>query len=1500
MKSFKKIISSLLILCMFASLLPVHFALAAKGITTEEEINAYILGRADSVDAIASGASGHVWELKEESGQPYDYSLTIYARNIEANAFCTNLRYNPTEVDLVDSAGEVFDRETYEGAAEGWYDFGGIVNGMTSGSATDITALMEDAGASGAENAYQDSIDSSYERLYLALAVKSLASKDKPKWTVADSGAKYSESTLEPGTYLYKTPTDVNCPMFKIYFKRKAGVSQISDSTIKLAYDDITNTCGGAGQFPNGTTGADAVTSVSEGVYLVGFPKATIAPQKVTLKVVDSTTQAGINGATVKIYKDEACTDLVKELVTNSSGVAVDSSNVSADVTLEAETQYYYTATMTGYGDSKATGFYVGTTELEVPAMELTPKSAMTYDVTIKVRDADDTTVALSGAQIYLNREASPISDTTAADGTVKLKLNSGTNYVKAERSGYTASDFESFTVKEDNTTVVNVDLVPERATITLPVIKDNKGQPVAGAQVTLIKKSDNETQAWGTQQTISGDALNSPVAVPKETEFRVLVDVPGYDQQTIYLKVDAVSNATYYTDETLKNEFTEDHVTVAKVEDPFYTVDIEKGADNETYTAKVYLSNLSGFAGIFGLRYDKEVFTLDAASGFQLGSTDKIKLVESEANGKDGAAVIPAQIVSEPNDPIAYHLFQWQSILKESTDDGNIAMPLDTVTNPKTLIATYTFKMKSGKDETDIVSDAFTVMPFDKTKNAAKQLTDIWENDYADAYASAFKAYWRYVDDQNDESKHTVAGEVKLPEGRISDKKATLNGFYQVNKTNANIIDEKNMMDVQTIINYTNFDAKKAALNFIVTSEADNQPLANAKVKLNDAEGNLLTELTTDVTGIANYTVDTTAGDITYTYVVSCQGYWDQPETGTVTVVVNNAVPPVTKNEYIKLKEKIYHAPKLKDNGGNEILNTEIVLTGAKYAYNGKDFKFNVEPAPGKKYADGTTLPIVPTVTVKGVTYRYDAAAGETAPLTYDPNNDVYILKGDYIIGDKTGPADAEGFPSDEIIVTIVKPTVEEDTKTFTVNALAGTNGTVAYTANTGDGESEEDSSTTSDTARVLISNIARGGKTGDITFTPDSGYYVEKVLVNGVEIFNDTKNLVSERKNSFAYKFENITMDNSIVVTFWDTITPSKDKIITLVVGDKGTANVTSPDTAAVTNTRKVFLNPTAALEFTTNPTASPAVNGYVLNKVEKEVDGAKTEVSLADGKYTVAAEEGKEVTVYVTFKVEGADDTFNVFVTSYIAEGDGSIAPVGVLIYKKFDSPSFTLTAGNPNSQATAVRVDNKDIAVTRGDTATYTLVSIEKDTTIGAVFSESTYKVQGIIDYSQGTGTSGIAGSAPVQTPATVVFSRTVNGVTTEIYSTDVQTDRSNATFSAEVPQGTWTITVSKQGYLNYIITDFEMTKDTKFLGGETAAKPIVLIVGETSGLGKAISLGDVGIIANGLYQNATSKIRARADVDDDGKTQVGDMTYVMKNYGYRYTKKTYDQFKADAE
>jgi len=105
---------------------------------------------------------------------------------------------------------------------------------------------------------------------------------------------------------------------------------------------------------------------------------------------------------------------------------------------------------------------------------------------------------------------------------------------------------------------------------------------------------------------------------------------------------------------------------------------------------------------------------------------------------------------------------------------------------------------------------------------------------------------------------------------------------------------------------------------------------------------------------------------------------------------------------------------------------------------------------------------------------------------------------------------------------------------------------------------------------------------------------------------------------------------------------------------------------------------------------------------------------------------------------------------------------------------------------------------------------------------------------------------------------------------------------------------------QEGATELPITDFEMTKDTKFLGGETAAKPIVLIVGETSGLGKAISLGDVGIIANGLYQNATSKIRARADVDDDGKTQVGDMTYVMKNYGYRYTKKTYDQFKADAE
>lgn len=81
-------------------------------------------------------------------------------------------------------------------------------------------------------------------------------------------------------------------------------------------------------------------------------------------------------------------------------------------------------------------------------------------------------------------------------------------------------------------------------------------------------------------------------------------------------------------------------------------------------------------------------------------------------------------------------------------------------------------------------------------------------------------------------------------------------------------------------------------------------------------------------------------------------------------------------------------------------------------------------------------------------------------------------------------------------------------------------------------------------------------------------------------------------------------------------------------------------------------------------------------------------------------------------------------------------------------------------------------------------------------------------------------------------------------------------------------------------------------------GEGATpKKIVLTVGDVTGRGKAVSLTDAGVIANGLRTGATDKIKARADIDDDGRLQVGDMAYIMKNYGMRYTKQSYDDFVA---
>ena len=325
---------------------------------------------------------------------------------------------------------------------------------------------------------------------------------------------------------------------------------------------------------------------------------------------------------------------------------------------------------------------------------------------------------------------------------------------------------------------------------------------------------------------------------------------------------------------------------------------------------------------------------------------------------------------------------------------------------------------------------------------------------------------------------------------------------------------------------------------------------------------------------------------------------------------------------------------------------------------------------------------------------------------------------------------------------------------------------------------------------------------------------------------------------------------------------------------------------------------------------------VHWHLLNKVEKEVITQSSEgesvttseevtgtTTAGNAKsYSVEVGKSQNMVVYVTFKEENAEDTFNVFVKSYIDSGKGTISPIGVLTYNKYDRPKFVMTAADTDWMLTSVKID--DVKQRYDEQAeddeqlqsgTYQFDSLLTDRTIGAVFKETAYTVYGIVDLAQGSVSPLTSKNA--QSGATLTFTRE-DGMEV-IATSDVL--RQNATFEAKLAKGTWKVVVTKRGYLNYTITDFEVEPShtrTNFGAStpEGEAKPIVLIIGNTSGKGTVVSLEDAGVVGSALRAGASDKIHEKGDVDNDGDVKVdSDMAYIKNNYGLRKVVQTYAEF-----
>ncbi|MBN1764024.1 MAG: LamG domain-containing protein [Sedimentisphaerales bacterium] len=284
-----------------------------------------------------------------------------------------------------------------------------------------------------------------------------------------------------------------------------------------------------------------------------------------------------------------------------------------------------------------------------------------------------------------------------------------------------------------------------------------------------------------------------------------------------------------------------------------------------------------------------------------------------------------------------------------------------------------------------------------------------------------------------------------------------------------------------------------------------------------------------------------------------------------------------------------------------------------------------------------------------------------------------------------------------------------------------------------------------------------SESGSNRSFSITPDNGYHIENVVVDGISQGTLT-----------SYTFNNINENHTITVSF-----AKNTYTLTSIASDGGTI---SP-------------YPTIVVDHGVNQTFTfAAYNGYHISDVK--VNGI-SHGTITTGTYTFY-----NITNNQTIEVHFAK---NVYTINANAGDGGMISPSGTLEVLYDTDKAFTIT---PDSDRNIL--DVKVDGVSQGIITSYTFSNISEDHTITAIFELQSY----IIDaHASSGGTITPAGSVPVShgtdqsfniTPNTghhitdVIIDGNSQGAISSYTFNDVTIDH---TIEAEFTIDTYTITVS---------------------------------------------------------------------------------------------------------
>lgn len=473
-----------------------------------------------------------------------------------------------------------------------------------------------------------------------------------------------------------------------------------------------------------------------------------------------------------------------------------------------------------------------------------------------------------------------------------------------------------------------------------------------------------------------------------------------------------------------------------------------------------------------------------------------------------------------------------------------------------------------------------------------------------------------------------------------------------------------------------------------------------------------------------------------------------------------------------------------------------------------------------------------------------------------------------------------------------------------------------------------------------------------------PERIHGVEETLVN---IAEDQHITVTYR----IAKIDGHDTDNPADDEIIEESDPVGDALVTMVLGQYGSATYTydtsvtgtqNADTTADYQVKNGTFSATiTAASGVANPDGVSAAIDYEIDKVYVVIDdgdpqcifsddtgeGAITAGALPEGitwngdstkpgsgtsagfkEGTVGVNNlaaGKHVTILVTFKVDG-EAAMQAWVQTVNNGGNGSVSPSGLLAYNIGAEPVFTITpdagwslsaltvqvgTGSPNGR--------KSDVVEKDGVLTYKMEPLQAGTTeLAYAFTENNFRVNLTVHYGDMKMTD-----SPY-THAKITYTRTAGGDGTDKTGTvavppTVTTQSAVQQYTVDLMPGTWTITVTKNGYLPFTIKNFTIKADGTVDGTDCpkdASGVTVINFGTTDGTqvqhyiapkigdadwnGVSVNLRDISQMVNGMSQNAAAASKAHADLNESGSWpgQQYDLTddygYVIAAYGAKWT------------